>query len=79
MKFVEKFAVDGAHSSFYSASIPRSTLPRAALLRLIRAGHNSKVRFVFFDIATLKAYLQVAERLGNPDSASSYKIEKGPS
>src|SRR5258707_6170891 len=46
-KFVEKFAVDGAHSSFYGASISRSTLPRAALLRLVLRGHNSKVRLVF--------------------------------
>jgi O-acetyl-ADP-ribose deacetylase (regulator of RNase III) len=46
---------------------------------LASAGHVSTVRFVLFDIATLKAYTRAAEKFGNPDSASSYTIEKGPS
>jgi O-acetyl-ADP-ribose deacetylase (regulator of RNase III) len=46
---------------------------------LAPADHVSRVRFVLFDVATLRAYTRVAEMLGNPDSASSYKIEKGPS
>ena len=45
---------------------------------LAAAAHVSTVRFVLFDIATLKAYTRAAERLGN-DPASSYKIEKGSS
>jgi O-acetyl-ADP-ribose deacetylase (regulator of RNase III) len=44
---------------------------------LASARHVSTVRFVLFDIATLKAYTRAAEKLANPDSASSYKIEKG--
>ena len=51
----------------------------AAIEALATADHVSKVRFVFFDIATLKAYTRAAERLGKPDSPSSCKIEKGPS
>lgn len=51
----------------------------SAVEALASADHVSKVRFVLFDTATLKAYTRAAERLGNPDSALSYKIEKGPS
>jgi O-acetyl-ADP-ribose deacetylase len=50
-----------------------------ALEGLAAAAHVSTVRFVLFDIVTLKAYTRAAERLGNPDSAPPYKIEKGPS
>jgi O-acetyl-ADP-ribose deacetylase (regulator of RNase III) len=51
----------------------------AALEALAAADHVNAVRFVLFDIATLRVYARAAERLRNPDSASSYKIEKGPS
>jgi O-acetyl-ADP-ribose deacetylase len=50
-----------------------------AVEALASAHHVSKVRFVLFDIATLKAYTRAAERFANPDFASSCKIEKGPS
>lgn len=50
-----------------------------AVEAMASAHHVSKVRFVLFDITTLKAYTRAAERLGSSDSASSYKIEKGPS
>jgi O-acetyl-ADP-ribose deacetylase len=49
------------------------------------AQHVKLVRFVLFDIATLRAYTRAAERLANSISASSSssssscKIEKGPS
>jgi O-acetyl-ADP-ribose deacetylase (regulator of RNase III) len=46
---------------------------------LASTNHVSKVRFVLFDVATLKAYARAAEKLKNPGSALSYKIEKGPS
>ncbi len=46
---------------------------------LASAHHVSKVRFVLFDATTLRAYTRAAEKLGNSDSASSYRIEKGPS
>ncbi len=51
----------------------------AAAEALASADHVSTVRFVLFDIATLKAYTRAAERLRNPHSPSPYKIEKGPS
>lgn len=51
----------------------------AAVEALAKADHVSKVRFVFFDVATLKAYTRAAESLISSDSASSYRIEKEPS
>ncbi len=39
----------------------------------------SRVRFVLFDISTLRIYTRAAEKLRDPNSVSSYIIEKGPS
>ena len=44
---------------------------------LASANHVKKVRFVLFDVATLRAYEKAAESLGNLNSPSSYQIEKG--
>ena len=63
----------------YPASEAASIAIASTVEALASAHHVSKVRFVLFDIATLKAYARAAERLGNSDSAPSYKIEKGPS
>jgi O-acetyl-ADP-ribose deacetylase (regulator of RNase III) len=45
--------------------------------------HVKLVRFVLFDVSTLKGYTRAAERFANSDSSSSSslscKIEKGPS
>lgn len=46
---------------------------------LASAKNVSRVRFVLFDISTLRIYMRAAEKLQNPDSVSSYIIEKGPS
>jgi O-acetyl-ADP-ribose deacetylase (regulator of RNase III) len=43
---------------------------------LASANHVSKVRFVLFDIATLRAYTRVFERPGSLKFSSSYRIEK---
>lgn len=57
----------------------------AAVEALDAARHVKLVRFVLFDVSTLKAYTRAAERFANSDSASSSsslsscKIEKGPS
>lgn len=57
----------------------------AAVEALGAAQHVKLVRFVLFDVSTLKAYTRAAERFANSDSASassslsSCKIEKGPS
>jgi len=39
----------------------------------------NRVRFVLFDISTLRTYTRAAEKLRNPNSVSSYIIEKRPS
>jgi O-acetyl-ADP-ribose deacetylase len=44
---------------------------------LASANHVKKVRFVLFDVATLRAYEKTAESLANLNSPASYKIEKG--
>jgi O-acetyl-ADP-ribose deacetylase (regulator of RNase III) len=55
----------------------------AAVEALGAAQHVKLVRFILFDVSTLKAYARTAERFANSDSASSSslscKIEKGPS
>jgi len=51
----------------------------STIAALASANHVIKVRFVLFDIATLRAYTRAAESLGNSHSPSSCKIEKGPS
>jgi O-acetyl-ADP-ribose deacetylase len=53
----------------------------AAVEALGAARHVKLVRFVLFDVSTLKAFTRAAERFANSDSASSLscKIEKGPS
>lgn len=43
---------------------------------LASAKHVSKVRFVLFDVDTLRKYMRAAERLENRNSASPYRIEK---
>ena len=63
----------------YPVSEAASIAIASTVEALASAHHVSKVRFVLFDIATLKAYARAAERLGNSESVSSYKIEKGPS
>lgn len=44
---------------------------------LALANHVNKVRFVLFDVATLRAYAEAAEHLRNLNSPTSYRIEKG--
>ena len=43
---------------------------------LLSASHVARVRFVLFDIATLRAYARVMEKPKNLDFNSSYRIEK---
>ena len=49
-----------------------------AIESLGEAKHVRRVRFVLFDLSTLKEYAQAAEKLAE-DSGSACKIEKGPS
>jgi O-acetyl-ADP-ribose deacetylase (regulator of RNase III) len=49
----------------------------SSTLASLDAAKNLRViRFVLFDIATLRAYTRVVEKPGNLDSNSSYRIEK---
>lgn len=43
---------------------------------LVSTTHVIAVRFVLFDVATLRAYTRAAETLQNQDSVPSYRIEK---
>jgi O-acetyl-ADP-ribose deacetylase (regulator of RNase III) len=43
---------------------------------LISANHVTTVRFVLFDVATLRAYSRAAEKLQNLNPALSYRFEK---
>ncbi len=43
---------------------------------LICANHVTTVRFVLFDVATLRAYSRAAEKLQNLNPALSYRFEK---
>ena len=51
----------------------------SAVESLASTHHVNRVRFVLFDVATLRAYAQAAENLRNVNSPSSYRIEKGSS
>jgi O-acetyl-ADP-ribose deacetylase len=46
---------------------------------LASANHVNLVRFVLFDVATLRAYMRAAESLADLNSPSSRSIEKEPS
>lgn len=46
---------------------------------LASANHVNQVRFVLFDVATLRAYMRAAENLADLNSPSSCSIEKEPS
>ncbi len=44
---------------------------------LASTNHVSRVRFVLFDVATLRTYTRAAEQLQNLNPVFSYRIEKG--
>jgi O-acetyl-ADP-ribose deacetylase len=51
----------------------------SALESLASANHVTKVRFVLFDIATLKKYTRAAEKMSRSDIAPHLQIEKASS
>jgi O-acetyl-ADP-ribose deacetylase (regulator of RNase III) len=63
----------------YPAPEAASIAVSSSVEALASAKSVSHVRFVLFDISTLKTYMRAAEKLQNPNSVSSYIIEKGPS
>lgn len=46
---------------------------------LALANHVTTIRFILFDVATLRAYSRAAEKFRSLDPSVSYTIEKGPS
>jgi O-acetyl-ADP-ribose deacetylase (regulator of RNase III) len=44
---------------------------------LASTNHVSRVRFVLFDVATLRTYTRTAEQLQNLNHVFSYRVEKG--
>lgn len=63
----------------YPVSEAAAVAITSAMDALASAKHVSKVRFVLFDVDTLKKYMQAAEKVANRNSASPYRIEKGSS
>jgi O-acetyl-ADP-ribose deacetylase len=63
----------------YPAPEAASIAVSSTVEALASAQYVSRVRFVMFYIATLRIYTRAAEKLRNPNSVSSYIIEKGPS
>ncbi len=63
----------------YPAPEAASIAVSATVDALVSAKNVDRVRFVLFDISTLRIYSRTAEKLQNPNSVSSYIIEKGPS
>jgi O-acetyl-ADP-ribose deacetylase (regulator of RNase III) len=61
----------------YPASEAATIAVSSTVETLVSAKHVSKVRFVLFDIRTLRTYTRTAEQLRNLNSVSSYQIEKG--
>ena len=51
----------------------------SAMEGLASAQHLTKVRFVLFDAATLRAFTNAAETFSSPNPVSSFRIEKVPS
>jgi len=62
----------------YPASEAAPIAISATVEALASASYVSKVRFVLFDVATVRTYARAAEKLRD-QNISSYIIEKGPS
>lgn len=62
----------------YPAPEAASIAVSSTMEALDSAKSVNRVRFVLFDVATLRTYTRAAEKLQNPNSVSSYIIEKGP-
>jgi O-acetyl-ADP-ribose deacetylase (regulator of RNase III) len=61
----------------YPASEAATIAVSSTVEALVSAKRISKVRFVLFDIRTLRTYTRAAEQLRNLNSVSLYQIEKG--
>jgi O-acetyl-ADP-ribose deacetylase (regulator of RNase III) len=61
----------------YPSSEAASIAISSTVEALAFTSHVSRVRFVLFDVATLRTYTRAAEELQNLDPVVSYRIEKG--
>jgi O-acetyl-ADP-ribose deacetylase len=61
----------------YPASEAASIAISSTIEALAATSHVSRVRFVLFDVATLRMYTRAAEQLQNLNPVFAYRIEKG--
>jgi O-acetyl-ADP-ribose deacetylase len=61
----------------YPASAAASIAISSTVEALAATSHVSRVRFVLFDVATLRIYSRAAEQLQNLNPVFAYRIEKG--
>jgi O-acetyl-ADP-ribose deacetylase (regulator of RNase III) len=61
----------------YPASAAASIAISSTVEALAATSHVSRVRFVLFDVATLRMYTRAAEQLQNLNPVFAYRIEKG--
>jgi len=55
------------------------SIATAAVVDALRATtHVRKVRFVLFDVSTLRAYTRAAEKLRDQNASSEYRFERSP-
>ena len=60
----------------YPVSEAGSIAVTAVVDALRATTHVRKVRFVLFDVSTLRAYIRAAEKLGDQNAASEYRFER---
>src|SRR5580698_4792139 len=61
----------------YPASEAAAIAISSTVEALATTNHVSRVRFVLFDVATLRTYTRTAEQLLNLNHVFSYRVEKG--
>ncbi|MGA9964648.1 MAG: macro domain-containing protein, partial [Terriglobales bacterium] len=61
----------------YPSSVAASIAISSTVEALASTNHVSRVRFVLFDVATLRTYTRAAEQLQNLNHVFSYRVEKG--
>jgi O-acetyl-ADP-ribose deacetylase (regulator of RNase III) len=61
----------------YPSSEAASIAISSTVEALVSTNHVSRVRFVLFDVATLRTYMHAAETLQNLNPVFSYRVEKG--
>jgi O-acetyl-ADP-ribose deacetylase (regulator of RNase III) len=77
---VESLAFPAISTGAYGYPVSEAALIAVSCVveELYSARHVTKVRFVLFDVATLRAYTRAAERLNRSSIATPFRIEKAP-